>query len=134
MSLVRGLNELRRYLTMSKAKEALKRYMETIEKEGQVEWARKTKFVPQPDGSLRRMVTRKDGTVEKDEIIPADRKLVAEARSRAGLSQEKFAELLGISPRTLRDWEQGRRNPSGAAKTLLLIAAKHPEVLREIAA
>jgi hypothetical protein len=55
---------------MSKAKEALKRYMETIEKGGCVEWARKTKFVPQPDGSLRRMVTRKDGTVEKDEIIP----------------------------------------------------------------
>jgi len=119
---------------MTKAKEALKRYMETIEKGDRVKWARKTKFVSQPDGSLRRMVTRKDGTVEKDEIVPADRKLVAEARSKAGLSQERFAELLGISPRTLRDWEQGRRNPSGAAKTLLLIAAKHPEVLREIAA
>jgi putative transcriptional regulator len=119
---------------MSKAKEALRRYVETIEKSGRTEWARKTTFVPQSDGSLRRMVTRKDGTVEKDEVIPADRKLVAEARSRTGLSQEKFAELLGISPRTLRDWEQGRRNPSGAAKTLLLIAAKHPDILREIAA
>jgi len=59
---------------MSKAKEALRRYIETIEKGGRAEWARKTTFISQPDGSLRRMVTRKDGTVEKVEIIPADRK------------------------------------------------------------
>ncbi|MBI5635145.1 MAG: helix-turn-helix domain-containing protein [Nitrospirae bacterium] len=82
---------------------------------------------------MRRLVTRKDGTVEKNEVIPADRSLAAEARSRTGLPQDKFAALLGISPRTLRDWEQGRRSPSGAAKTLLRIAAKHPKVLREVA-
>jgi len=119
---------------MSRAKEAVQRFIKSIDKGKQVEWARKTQFLPQPDGSLRRLVTRKDGTVEKDEIIPADRSLVAEARSKTGLSQEKFAALLGISPRTLRDWEHGRRTPSGAAKTLLRIAAKHPEVLRELAA
>jgi len=118
---------------MSKAKESIRRYLETIDKSGRAEWARKTQFIPQPDGSFRRLVTRKDGIIEKDEIIPADRTLVAEARSKTGLSQEKFAELLGISPRTLRDWEHGRRSPSGAARTLLRIAAKHPEVLREVA-
>ncbi len=118
---------------MSKAKESIRRFLETIDKGGRAEWARKTQFIPQPDGSMRRLVTRKDGTVEKDEIIPADRALVAKARANTGLSQEKFAMLLGISPRTLRDWEQGRRSPSGAAKTLLRIAAKHPEVLREVA-
>ncbi len=118
---------------MSKAKEAVRRFIETMDKGGKVEWARKTKFIPQRDGSLRRLVTRKDGTVEKDEILPADRTLVAEARAKTGLSQDKFATLLGISARTLRDWEQGRRSPSGAAKTLLRIAAKHPEVLREVA-
>lgn len=118
---------------MSKAKEAVRRFIETMDKGGKVEWARKTKFIPLRDGTLRRLVTRKDGTVEKDEIIPADRMLVAEARAKTGLSQDKFATLLGISPRTLRDWEQGRRSPSGAAKTLLRIAAKHPEVLREVA-
>jgi len=118
---------------MSKAKESIHRYLEAVDKSCRAEWARKTQFIPQPDGSLRRLVTRKDGIIEKDEIIPADRTLVAEARSKTGLSQEKFAELLGISPRTLRDWEHGRRSPSGAARTLLRIAAKHPEVLREVA-
>jgi len=38
---------------------------------------------------------------------------------------------MGISVRTLQDWEQGRRSPSGAAKTLLRVAEKHPDVLRE---
>ena len=118
---------------MSKAKEAVRRFIETMDKGGKAEWTRKTRFIPNPDGSIRRLVTRKDGTVEKDEVIPADRALIAEARAKTGLSQDKFADLLGISPRTLRDWEQGRRSPSGAAKTLLRIAAKHPEVLREVA-
>ena len=45
-----------------------------------------------------------------------------------------FAALLGVSPRTLQDWEQGRREPTGAAKTLLRVAERHPEVLRELAA
>ena len=57
----------------------------------------------------------------------------AEARSRVGLSQVDFARLLGVSPRTLQDWEQGRRAPSGAARTLLRIVAKNPRVLREVA-
>jgi putative transcriptional regulator len=56
----------------------------------------------------------------------------AEARSRVGLSQQAFARLLGVSPRTLQDWEQGRRKPTGAAKTLLQVAFSHPEVLREL--
>ena len=56
----------------------------------------------------------------------------AEARSRAGLSQQDFARLLGVSARTLQDWEQGRREPTGAAKTLLRIAVSHPEVLLEL--
>lgn len=119
---------------MSRAKESLRHFLKSIDKRRRADWARKTEFISQPDGSLRRLVTRKDGTVEKDEVIPADRSLVGKARSMTGLSQEKFAALLGISPRTLRDWEHGRRNPSGAAKTLLRIAAKHPEVLKELAA
>ena len=53
----------------------------------------------------------------------------AEARARVGLSQQAFALLLGVSPRTLQDWEQGRREPTGAAKTLLRVAVEHPEVL-----
>ena len=56
----------------------------------------------------------------------------AEARSRVGLSQQDFARLLGVSARTLQDWEQGRRKPTGAAKTLLRVAFSHPEVLLEL--
>jgi putative transcriptional regulator len=51
-----------------------------------------------------------------------------------GLSQQKFADALGVSTRTLQEWEQGRRKPSGAARTLLTIAVKRPEVLREVLA
>lgn len=54
----------------------------------------------------------------------------AEARASIGMSQQEFAELLGVSARTLQDWEQGRREPTGAARTLLKVAAKHPRVLR----
>ncbi len=58
----------------------------------------------------------------------------AEARQRMGLSQQEFAQLLGVSPRTLQDWEQGRREPTGAARMLLRVATKHPDVLRKLAA
>ena len=58
---------------------------------------------------------------------------VSAVRERTGLSQARFAELLGVSVRTLQEWEQGRRVPSGAARTLLLIAEKNPRVLLEVA-
>jgi putative transcriptional regulator len=56
----------------------------------------------------------------------------AQARASVGLSQREFASLLGVSARTLQDWEQGRREPTGAAKTPLEVAVSHPEVLREL--
>jgi putative transcriptional regulator len=58
---------------------------------------------------------------------------VAEIRERTGLSQSRFAALLGVSVRTLQEWEQGRRVPSGAARTLLLIAEKNPQALTDVA-
>ena len=58
--------------------------------------------------------------------------VAAEARARTGLSQQEFARLLGVSARTLQDWEQGRRQPTGAARTLLRVAAAHPEVMLEL--
>ncbi len=97
-------------------------------------WARKIEFFPQPDGSMRRVITRRDGTVEKDHIIPAEKALVAGARAATKLSQAAFARLLGVSVRTLQEWEQGRKIPSGAAATLLKVAARHPKVLKELAA
>ena len=59
---------------------------------------------------------------------------VALARAASGLSQAQFARLMGVSVRTLQEWEQGRRHPSGAAQTLLAVAQRHPDVLRELAA
>ena len=56
---------------------------------------------------------------------------VAKARLKTGLSQSQFASALQISARTLQEWEQGRRQPSGAAKALINIAIRHPEVIQE---
>ena len=56
---------------------------------------------------------------------------VVQARRGTGLSQAEFASALSISKRTLQEWEQGRRLPSGAARALIRIAHKHPEVVRE---
>ena len=58
---------------------------------------------------------------------------VMKARFASRLSQAKFAALLGVSLRTLQQWEQGRRTPTGAARTLIRIAEKHPRVLKAVA-
>tara|TARA_R110002111_G_C5716197_1_gene347209 strand:- start:54 stop:335 length:282 start_codon:yes stop_codon:yes gene_type:complete len=58
---------------------------------------------------------------------------ISEIREGVGLSQSEFAKLLGVSVRTLQEWEQGRRTPSGPAKTLLAIAHKNPRALLEVA-
>ena len=58
---------------------------------------------------------------------------VSTIREKTGLSQSRFAELLGVSVRTLQDWEQGRRAPSGAARTLLLGADRNPRALLAVA-
>ena len=58
---------------------------------------------------------------------------IVRVRGKLGLSQSKFAAILGISADTLQNWEQGRRSPTGPAMVLLKIAAKHPEILLEVA-
>jgi putative transcriptional regulator len=59
---------------------------------------------------------------------PAD---VTRVRTQLGLSQQKFAKMLCISENTLQNWEQGRRHPTGPARVLLKVAAKHPKILLE---
>jgi putative transcriptional regulator len=58
---------------------------------------------------------------------------IARTRLSLGLSQAQFARLMGVSVRTLQEWEQGRRAPSGAARTLLLIANRNPKALLDVA-
>lgn len=52
-------------------------------------------------------------------------------RKQLGLSQEQFANFMGVSVATLRNWEQARREPHGPARALLLVAAKQPRAVRE---
>jgi len=59
---------------------------------------------------------------------------VASVREKIGLSQPQFARLMGVSVRTLQEWEQGRRAPSGPARTLLLVALRNPRALLDLAA
>ena len=59
---------------------------------------------------------------------------IAITRQRLGLSQAAFARMLGISPRTIQEWEQGRRSPQGAALSLLRIAQAKPDIVREVLA
>jgi len=56
---------------------------------------------------------------------------IVKARAETGLSQAAFAKVLDVSVRTLQDWEQGRLRPSGAANTLIKVAARHPETILE---
>ncbi len=56
----------------------------------------------------------------------------AEARAKVGLTQTAFAQLMGVSVRTLQNWEQGRSQPSGAAQTLIKVAQQWPDVLRSM--
>lgn len=72
--------------------------------------------------SVRRRLIQ--GTIETGEDIAALRRFVR-------LSQAEFAQAMGISVHTLRNWEQGRRRPEGPARALLRIAARHPGVIRE---
>jgi putative transcriptional regulator len=74
----------------------------------------------------------KAGGGKRTKVQPTSQ--VVRVRLKSGLSQAEFAAALGVSKRTLEQWEQGRREPSGAAKQLLKIAERHPEVLVEVAA
>ncbi|WP_240455567.1 helix-turn-helix domain-containing protein [Halomonas faecis] len=78
--------------------------------------------------SVRQMKRGEAARVTQVEVPKA-----AEVRHRMGLSQKEFADLLDVSLGTLRGWEQGRREPTGTARTLLRVAEKHPEALRDLA-
>lgn len=79
---------------------------------------------------LQSVKEMKAGKVARKTVVQVSN--IVEARNKTGLSQSNFAELLGVSVRTLQEWEQGRRIPSGAAQTLIKVANKHPKALLDI--
>ena len=77
--------------------------------------------------AVKQMNARKRGRVYTPEQL-----LAISARQSVNLTQKEFARLLNVSIDSVQDWEQGRRSPRGAAKTLLLVAQSYPEVLGQI--
>ena len=80
---------------------------------------------------------REGGAILRGEQSPArafkvDGPNIKRLRAEYQLSQNEFAALLGVSVRTLQNWEQGRRAPEGAARVLLQVAAKHPEAVWDV--
>ncbi len=73
------------------------------------------------------------GTLQPSRSFEFPETEVRALREQFGLSQDKFAHLVGISVGTLRNWEQGRRKPEGPARVLLKVASRHPEALLDIA-
>ncbi|HEY9173721.1 MAG TPA: helix-turn-helix domain-containing protein [Verrucomicrobiae bacterium] len=73
-------------------------------------------------------------TFRRQQAVAWQREEAVEARRKLGLSQTEFARLLGISVRTLHNWEQGWRKPTGAARVLLKLAALNPRAVLEAAA
>lgn len=69
------------------------------------------------------------GEMKASRTFDFDKPNIQLIRKQYGLSQQQFATLLGISVSTLRNWEQGRRNPEGPARVLLQVAATHPEAI-----
>ena len=78
--------------------------------------------------SVREM---KAGTFARSNTLPVTDAL--QARAKLDLSQSQFAKLLGVSVRTLQEWEQGRKKPTGAAQTLLRVAVRTPQALLGLA-
>jgi len=94
----------------------------------------KKRLFEQLSQSLREAGQIKRGTMKPSRVFKIDpQNDIVKVRSKLGLSQSKFAAVLGISADTLQNWEQGRRSPTGPAKVLLKVVTKHPEVLLEVA-
>jgi putative transcriptional regulator len=96
-------------------------------------WARKTTFELQADGQVLRRVVRADGVVETEEHLTGPRWELMTARAACGLTQAEFARALGVSKRTLENWEQGRVEPTGPARRLLRLVARFPDTVTRLA-
>ena len=81
---------------------------------------------------IKEIKSYKKGEIQLQEKILTDPSPAQDIRKKLQLSQASFAGLMGVSVRTVQDWEQGRRSPKGPAKSLLRVAEQHPEVFADI--
>jgi putative transcriptional regulator len=98
---------------------------------GEIAPARVREVTVLPDGSMRRVELDPQTYRRKQARAWKAKTESAKIRHELDLTQDAFAELLGVSLATVRKWERGTGEPSGAAKTLLAVARLNPEVIRE---
>ena len=79
--------------------------------------------------SVNQAIAIHKGEIPPSRVFHIERPVLQIIREKTGLSQIQFANKLHISPRTLQNWEQGRRYPTGAAMALMNIIDKHPDIL-----
>ncbi|MCW1885283.1 type II toxin-antitoxin system MqsA family antitoxin [Luteolibacter flavescens] len=99
---------------------------------GEIAPARVREVKRLPDGTLQRVVIDPESYRLKQARAWKAKTEAAKIRHDLNLTQPDFAELLGVSVATVRKWERGTGQPSGAARTLLAVAKHHPEVIREV--
>lgn len=109
---------------------ALKAKKDALER-GERTPSRVFRIEKKPDGTFSRVAVNPESQRRKSAKAWDAKSEVAKVRQSLDLTQEAFADLLGIGLSTLRSWEQNKREPSGAARMLISIALKHPEVLQE---
>lgn len=83
-------------------------------------------------GSVRQGGAILRGELKPSRMVRIDEPDVRAVREGYGLSQSKFAALMGISAATLRNWEQGRRKPEGSARVLLRVVARNPKAVLDV--
>ena len=79
--------------------------------------------------SIEEAIEIRHGRKKPSRVIKYDPVNIKEIRSRLHYSQSKFATIMGVSSKTLQNWEQGRREPTGPARTLLVVAEKNPNAI-----
>ena len=100
---------------------------------GEIAPARVREVTRLPDGTLRRVELNPESYRRKQARAWKVKTRAAKIRHELNLTQGAFAGLLGVSLATVRKWERGTGEPSGAAKTLLAVVRTHPEIVREAA-
>lgn len=98
---------------------------------GEITPGRVRKVTVMPGGTLKRVDLDPETYRRKQARAWKAKTEAAKVRHELNLTQNAFAELLGVSLATVRKWECGTGEPSGAAKTLLAVARINPEVIRE---